>query len=436
MPIGASKVGALGGLVPGGSVTFNTTDTWVVPPGVKIVSITGKGGTGNPGNAGNQGNAGNPGTGGAGGGAGAGRLVQPPNTSVAAFGGNPGGHAFKTINNPGNPFIPFNDRAYDLPTKYAIYGLGAPSPANTNGNPGQSGASGNAGTAGNPGNPGNPGQQSSGLSNTFPGGAGGNAGVAGSAGTAGAGGTGGGGGNSATNPNVVGNGGAGGNGGGSGGYGGCTNLTVNQVGGFAQGGGGAGTVNSGQSGQAGTSVNPFPTHPYNTSPAGGTGNFSAPINNNPVNQAPFVPVSPNTDGGAGGGMSLRSGGPSVLAIRRCPNFAQNILAPLPCTVSNRNAAPQFSPPAAPNLIVRAGAGGGAACGDVDSGRPQYALRGGGGGGGGGRGNLGGCGGPTPTPTGSAGTPATYNCVPVTPGSSYPIVVGTPGGQVVISWNPQ
>jgi hypothetical protein len=25
---------------------------------------------------------------------------------------------------------------------------------------------------------------------------------------------------------------------------------------------------------------------------------------------------------------------------------------------------------------------------------------------------------------------------VTPGSPYPIVVGSPGGQVVISWNPQ
>jgi hypothetical protein len=27
-------------------------------------------------------------------------------------------------------------------------------------------------------------------------------------------------------------------------------------------------------------------------------------------------------------------------------------------------------------------------------------------------------------------------VPVTPGSPYPISVGTPGGTIVISWNPQ
>ena len=59
MPIGASKVGALGGLVPGGSVTFNASGTWDVPPGVKLVSITGAGGTGNPGNPGNAGNPGN-----------------------------------------------------------------------------------------------------------------------------------------------------------------------------------------------------------------------------------------------------------------------------------------------------------------------------------------------------------------------------------------
>jgi hypothetical protein len=25
---------------------------------------------------------------------------------------------------------------------------------------------------------------------------------------------------------------------------------------------------------------------------------------------------------------------------------------------------------------------------------------------------------------------------VTPGSSYPITVGSPGGQLVVSWNPQ
>jgi hypothetical protein len=49
MPIGTSKVGALGGLVPGGTETFNASGTFSVPPGVKKVSITGTGGTGNPG---------------------------------------------------------------------------------------------------------------------------------------------------------------------------------------------------------------------------------------------------------------------------------------------------------------------------------------------------------------------------------------------------
>jgi hypothetical protein len=56
------------------------------------------------------------------------------------------------------------------------------------------------------------------------------------------------------------------------------------------------------------------------------------------------------------------------------------------------------------------------------------------GGGGGRGNA-----PTsplPGNAGLAGTPSTFNCQPVTPGGSYPISVGTPGGQVTISWNPQ
>jgi hypothetical protein len=38
--------------------------------------------------------------------------------------------------------------------------------------------------------------------------------------------------------------------------------------------------------------------------------------------------------------------------------------------------------------------------------------------------------------GSAATPSTVNCVPVTPGTNAPIVVGSPGGQIVISWNPQ
>jgi hypothetical protein len=59
---------------------------------------------------------------------------------------------------------------------------------------------------------------------------------------------------------------------------------------------------------------------------------------------------------------------------------------------------------------------------------------GGGGGGGGRSN-----GPVPANPGNPGTspnPSTFNSQPVTPGASYPITAGSPGGSVVISWNPQ
>jgi hypothetical protein len=47
---------------------------------------------------------------------------------------------------------------------------------------------------------------------------------------------------------------------------------------------------------------------------------------------------------------------------------------------------------------------------------------------GGAGNAGG--------SGAAANPTTFNCVPVTPGGSAPITVASPGGQVIISWNPQ
>jgi hypothetical protein len=38
--------------------------------------------------------------------------------------------------------------------------------------------------------------------------------------------------------------------------------------------------------------------------------------------------------------------------------------------------------------------------------------------------------------GTSPNPTTFNAQPVTPGGSFPISVGSPGGQVVISWNPQ
>ena len=62
MPIGTSKIGILGGQVPGGSQTFNSPGTFVVPLGVTTVNITGKGGNGTPGNPGTAGTVGNPGT--------------------------------------------------------------------------------------------------------------------------------------------------------------------------------------------------------------------------------------------------------------------------------------------------------------------------------------------------------------------------------------
>jgi hypothetical protein len=185
MPIGSSKLGVLGaGLVPGGTETFNAPGTFSIPPGVKKVSITGKGATGNPGNAGNPGNPGNPGTGGSGGGSGI------TNYPFGAFiNGKPGGLAYKNL--PAPTSLVVNCPAQNIPLGrnvtssncYAIGGWGRgefPAPQlPAVGVNGQAGRSGNAGTAGNPGNTGNAGQPSSGLCNTFPGGCGGNAGVAG-----------------------------------------------------------------------------------------------------------------------------------------------------------------------------------------------------------------------------------------------------------------
>ena len=48
MAIGSSKAGVLGAgfAVAAGSATFNSSSTWTVPAGVKLVSITGSGGAG------------------------------------------------------------------------------------------------------------------------------------------------------------------------------------------------------------------------------------------------------------------------------------------------------------------------------------------------------------------------------------------------------
>lgn len=358
MPVGASKIGVLGaGLVPGGSVTFNTSDTWVVPPGVKVVSITGVGGSGNPGNPGNTGNAGNPGTGGGGGGA---RQQSGIGCGPIRWGGNvPGGGT------GGN-----DPRACIL----------SPAMTSPSGNPGNTG---NAGTAGTSGNPGSSGSASSGLSQTFPGGTGGTGGSAGNAGTAGAAGNGGGGGGKSQwprpTPNILNQPGAaaGNAGGGAGG-----NMKIGcdpprAAGGY--GGGGAGVCNNGASIQ-------FPPSTPFTGPG----------------VAPIFPPSPTAGGTPGGGAGGRG---------RNSFIGQNETIGGCASTS------------------RAGGGGGGAYGTTSYGA--------GGGGGGGRGAAGGCGGAGGAGNaGNPGTPATYNCVPVIPGGAYPITVGAPGGEIVISWNPQ
>jgi len=55
-------------LVSAGSTTFNSSGTYTVPYGVRVITVSG---TGQPGNAGNAGTPGNNGAGGAGGNAGA-----------------------------------------------------------------------------------------------------------------------------------------------------------------------------------------------------------------------------------------------------------------------------------------------------------------------------------------------------------------------------
>ena len=59
---------------------------------------------------------------------------------------------------------------------------------------------------------------------------------------------------------------------------------------------------------------------------------------------------------------------------------------------------------------------------------------GGGGGGGGAGNAGNPGTGSGNP-GNVGSSATYSCLTVSGGSSYPVTVG-PGGFATISWDPQ
>jgi hypothetical protein len=96
-----------------------------------------------------------------------------------------------------------------------------------------------------------------------------------------------------------------------------------------------------------------------------------------------------------------------------------------------NAPGTFSIPPGVKKVSITGVGG---TGNPGTQERREILGGGGGGGRGNAGNAGGCGGAGGC--GVAGTPATFNCVPVTPGCTAPITVGSPGGQIVISWNPQ
>jgi len=453
MPIGTSKIGVLGaGTVPGGTETFNTPGTFSVPPGVSKVNITGKGGTGNPGNAGNAGNAGNPGSGGAGGGGGRGTqgAVCPHNgaPNPKNIDAGRGGIAWKTARSPGSPFRnPCSPQIYNNINSSNCYAIGGCSdPQFTAVGPnGQGGVAGQAGQAGQAGNPGNTGQSSSGICKTFPGGAGGNAGAAGSAGNAGAAGVGGtGGGNFGPKNPGPGAAGAGGTGGGSGGAGGqnfnrcplgnCPSA-ANLVAG-ATGGGGAGSVNDGQNGgatqrlQLSQSPNRFPN---NLLVRGGNSNICAPI----TPTCGFCPSYLNagiTTSTMGGGSRVRSPGRmDGMAAYAIFNISATAPPVNPSTTIRANFC-QISPaPLAPD-VRRAGGGGGGTCNN--QGICPGGIWNAGGGGGGGRGGAGGAGGTSTGGTGSAATPQTFNCVSVTPGSPYPITVASPGGQVVISWNPQ
>lgn len=413
MPIGSSKVGVLGaGLVAGGTVTFNASGTFSVPPGVRSVNITGKGGAGNPGTAGNPGNPGNPGTGGAGGSTNGAQIVFCG--YAGAYSGNSGGFAWKS-QTPGG-YLSFNQQPYfNNSTQCWIAKFGTAGYYNCNSaQAGQAGKSGQAGSAGNAGGAGNPGNSSSGLSKTFPGGSGGNAGVGGNAGNAGnpgpAGGT--------TGPGLAGSAGSGNCGGGSGGnpftgYPGGNSWFVSA----GKGGGGAGSYTSGQSGgnpvsnpPAGPNLGQLPVM-YNYGTAGGDAlTMQAPH--------PRSSVFPTAMfGGQGGGQ-----GQAAINLGCTGRFAF------------WNFGPQnYLNPAWPE-IFRAGGGGGGP-GNFNNPANGY-MSWPGGGGGGGRGGVGGCGGAANTPSGSSATPITHKAVPVTPGGSYPITVASPGGQVVISWDPQ
>lgn len=488
MPVGTSKIGLLGGQVPGGSQTFNSTGTFVVPPGVTKISVTGRGGTGNPGNPGNAGNPGNIGLGGTGGGAGGSTTAFNCEFSSNIFSGGGGGQTTNFIGLTPLPAGNSNTNGGNAGTSNRLN-------AATPGNPGSTAPGGDAGSSGNSGNPGSPGNPSSAFSLTFPGGGGGNGGTGGTAGNAGNGGTGGSGGTGAPFSNSPGSGGAGGNGGGAGGSGftGCRTQVlpaptqgVWTASGWAaekwavggSGGGGAGASNPGGGGTSN-----FPVYVDPSTPQGTRKRFNVNINSMPIGLNPGLP-SPSGgygDWGYGGGargdhpdapvwtpflpgplapqariqrISIGSGngmgvstacGPiSTGTLNSSPGTGtpgrQKIVST--CGLSAPQIANQaWCAPVHPqitknNSYFRVGIGGGAGGNTVVRYTPGQTA-GGGGGGGGGRGNAGNPGGSGNAGNpGASGSPSTSNCIPVIPGSPYPITVGSPGGQVVVNWNPQ
>lgn len=351
MPIGSSKLGVLGGkpIVPGGCQTFNSPGTFVVPCGVSILNVVGKGAPGNPGGPGNSSTRGAGGAGGKGG-------------------------SLPQLNNPCGPA-----------------------------NQGKPGGNGRPGLAGNTGSPGNVGTASTAFSLNFAGGAAGNGGAGGPAGPSGA--------NGAAANNVPSN---------SNGPG-----AINPCGPSLGGRGAAGSGNSFYA-------------PFNCSfekqgrgGGGGGGQKSGPGSGPspyvcPTYKAQSVNGSASTDGQSAAAVSFENSIPNQNKGRG----GDGSCAP---TFSSINAADPGFPAVSyngfggPTMSVAGGGGGGGAAANTGKGA--------GGGAGGVAASAGQFCGSAGNP-GSTANPTTSNCISVTPGASYPISVASPGGQILISWNPQ
>lgn len=384
MPIGTSKVGVFGaGVTAGGTETFNAPGTFVVPPGISEVNLTGVGSAGNPGNSGNPGN---PGRGG-GGGDGSTNSLAPlpaPRPSTVISKGNGGGPnaSSGTSGNPGNPGTSLSSR-FDSPT-YIF-------PGGTAGNGGNGGNGGSAGVNGTPG----------GSNNIIPSG-------------------------SFQFPNPSGSRQGGG-------------VYPGGPPGYEVGGDGSLGGNSIENTPPSGASNPFPTAgpgltaiQFAGSGGGGAGNSNPGEGGSPTIVKQYI-------GFAGGNSSGAAGGRGASSLSDL--FQNN-----PQTVFT-NATNGGNKPSTGDQGAGGGGGEMRFTDDVslyedDPGNPftgrslntSFKGVGGSGGGGGSRGgnntNPGGAGN-----AGSAATPGAYNAVPVTPGGSVPVVVNT-GGQIVVTWNPQ